>query len=340
MNTAVEKKSLLAQVLTPDLEKELATKETARGFTLDHIVKSGRENPDSSIGVYAPDALSYKFFGKLFNPIIEKYHGHKVGDKHKKDLEASSLEIKDLDPSEEFVVSTRIRVGRNLSGFCFTPCISERERKEVEKRSVEALKTLTGDLGGNYYPLYDMDEEVRAKLVADHFLFKQGDRFLESAGVNRHWPKNRGIFHSQDKQFLTWVNEEDHLRIISMEKGGNVYSVFERLSRAIKTLEKKLHFAYSDDLGYLSSCPSNLGTAMRASVHIKLPKLSQSEKFKSICESTGLSIRGIHGEHSDSESGIFDISNKRRLGISEVEAVNVLCQGVSKLIKEEQVLSA
>jgi len=119
-----------------------------------------------------------------------------------------------------------------------------------------------------------MDEKTRAQLVEDHFLFKQGDRFLESCGLNRDWPSGRGIFHNNDKTFLTWINEEDQLRIISMQPGADIGAVFKRLSEAAALIEQKVKFAHDEHLGYITSCPTNLGTALRASVHIKLPKLS------------------------------------------------------------------
>ena len=75
---------------------------------------------------------------------------------------------------------------------------------------------MTGDLKGTYYPLQGMDSATQKKLIDDHFLFKEGDRFLEACGLNRNWPEGRGIYHNDDKTFLVWVNEEDQLRIISM----------------------------------------------------------------------------------------------------------------------------
>merc|ERR1712046_373050 len=104
-------------------------------------------------------------------------------------------------------------------------------------------------------------------------LFKEGDRFLESCNLNRDWPSGRGIFHNDAKTFLVWVNEEDQLRIISMQKGSNILEVFKRLSTAVSTIESKAKFASDDHLGYISTCPTNSGTGLRASVHINLPKL-------------------------------------------------------------------
>lgn len=106
---------------------------------------------------------------------------------------------------------------------------------------------------------------------------------MEAAGINRDWPEGRGIYHNDDFTFLVWINEEDQLRIISMQNGSDIKAVFERLSRACETLQKTLTFAFNDHLGYLTSCPTNLGTALRASVLIKLPNLAKmKEEFESI----------------------------------------------------------
>jgi len=81
---------------------------------------------------------------------------------------------------------------------------------------VAACGKFTGDLAGTFYPLNGMDKETQNKLIQDHFLFKEGDRFLQACGLNRDWPEGRGIYHNNEKTFLVWVNEEDQLRIISM----------------------------------------------------------------------------------------------------------------------------
>ena len=90
---------------------------------------------------------------------------------------------------------------------------------------INAFAKLEGDLSGTYYPLLGMEESVRQKLVDDHFLFVSGDKNLIAAGMERDWPEGRGIYHNKEKTFLTWVNEEDQLRIISMQM-GNVKSHF------------------------------------------------------------------------------------------------------------------
>ena len=329
--------SMLCKFLTPEVFEKLKEKKTKYGFTLQKAIASGIANPDSSIGVYAGDEESYVTFAPLFDPIIEAYHGFGKNQKHLSDLDPDHLDAPNPDPDGAFILSTRIRVARNLHCFPLGPNISRRERLIAECMISDALRSLRGDLAGTYYPLSGMSKEIQKKLIEDHFLFKEGDRFLEAAGLNRNWPEGRGIYHNDEKTFLVWVNEEDQMRIISMQKGGDIKAVFSRLSRAVQALQKRLTFAFSEHLGYITSCPTNLGTAMRASVHIALPRLSEDmEAFKAITDRHHLQIRGIHGEHSESEGGVYDISNRRRLGITEVEAVKDMYNGVVELIAAER----
>merc|ERR1711994_403050 len=160
-----------------------------------------------------------------------------------------------------------------------------------------------------------MSEKVRQQLVDDHFLFVSGDRNLIAAGMERDWPEGRGIFHNKDKTFLTWVNEEDQLRIISMQSGGDVRAVFDRLARGIK--------AVGDSV--------KAETGMRASVHVDLPGWTKEglKQLQDRCEELHLQPRGTRGE-SGGQTGItYDISNKHRLGYSEVELVQKMIDGVN-----------
>jgi len=131
------------------------------------------------------------------------------------------------------VNSTRIRVGRNLKDYPLGPGVSKAQRLEIMNKVITACKTFPDeDLKGEFYPLEGMSKKVQEQLINDHFLFKEGDRFLESCGLNRDWPSGRGIYHNAAKTFLVWVNEEDQLRIISMQNGADIKAVFERLCRA------------------------------------------------------------------------------------------------------------
>ena len=330
----------MKKYLTFEAFTEMKDKKTARGTTLWDCIKSGVVHLDSTYGVYSGDEESYTLFAPLFTPIIEEYHHpYKVSDKHQSNMDPSQVNAPNLDPEGKYIRSTRIRVARNLKGYGLTPTLRKEERVEIEKKVVEVLKSLEGDLAGEYYPLQGMDEATREKLVADHFLFKKGDRFLDAAGVNEEWPEGRGIFHNKDKTFLVWLNEEDHLRIISMEKGSDIGSVFTRLCVAVNELDKRLGFQHTEELGYLSGCPTNLGTGMRASVHVKIPNASVQPNYMEICDKYQIQPRGIHGEHSVStgkDAGVYDVSNRRRLGLSEVQCVQDMYNGVKALLDVER----
>ncbi|KAL1480316.1 hypothetical protein MTO96_051133 [Rhipicephalus appendiculatus] len=345
LQDAKDCKSLLKKYLTKEVFDKLKTRKTAMGATLLDVIQSGVENLDSGVGIYAPDAESYRVFADLFDPVIQDYHKFKPTDRHPPTNFGDLSTLRDVDPTNDFVVSTRIRCARSLQGYPFNPCLTEPQYREMEMKVVSTLTSLEDELSGTYYPLTGMDKKVQQQLIDDHFLFKEGDRFLQAANACRFWPTGRGIYHNDAKTFLVWVNEEDHLRIISMQKGGNIRDVFSRLVKAVKAIEKKLPFSRDDRFGYLTFCPTNLGTTIRASVHIKIPKLSSNmSKLEEIAAKYELQIRGktfifltgTRGEHTASEGGVYDVSNKRRLGLTEYDAVRTMQDGILELIKLEK----
>jgi protein-arginine kinase len=212
--------------------------------------------------------------------IIEKYHGHSPSAKHISSMDYKQLNCPPFPADEDKMInSTRIRVARNLAAYPLGTAVTRAERLEIEKLVTSALSEFTGDLAGKYYSLTKMSAGEKKQLIADHFLFKGGDKYLESCGLERDWPEARGIYHNNNKTFLVWVNEEDQLRIISMQPGSNILEVFKRLSIAAGKIEEKAKFANDEHLGYISNCPTNLGTGLRASVHINLPKLMRNKQL-------------------------------------------------------------
>merc|ERR1719242_1334596 len=333
--------SLLQKCLTAPIWKELEKKKDESGFDLRSVIFSGCKWTSSGAGVYAGSHDSDKGFAPFFDKIIEEYHGHKPTDKHISSMDYKQLECPPFSDAEnKMIISTRIRVARNLALYSLGTSASNVQRKEIEKLVVSALNEFDGDLKGKYFSLETMTEKERKQLVEDHFLFKGGDKYLQAAGLESDWPKARGIFHNDNKTFLVWINEEDHLRIISMQKGADIVAIFQRLADAAKKIEAKAQFAKDDHLGYISTCPTNLGTGMRASVLVKLPKLGANKKLhQSIADKHHVQVRGLNGEHSDTSDGIFDVSNKRRLGRSEVQLVQDMYDGVKAMLKAEQELS-
>ena len=124
-----------------------------------------------------------------------------------------------------------------------------------------------------------------------------------------------------------------------MQKGGDLKAIFSRLVTAVKTIEQKLPFSRDDRLGFLTFCPTNLGTTIRASVHIGLPKLAADrKKLEEVAAKYNLQVRGTRGEHTESEGGVYDISNKRRMGLTEYQAVREMQDGILEMIKIERSL--
>merc|ERR1712123_339843 len=334
--------SLVAKHVTKerwDKVKDIETKTC--GFTLAKACACAIEFDNQHCGIYAGDWDSYKDFSEVFDAIIQEYHGITADAKHTSGMDASK--ITGNINADVPVHSTRIRVGRNVDGFGLSPGITKQQRIDIEKLMSSALSKLTGDLAGTYYPLTGMDETIRQQLVDDHFLFVSGDRNLTVAGMERDWPEGRGIFHNDAKTFLLWVNEEDQTRIISMQQGGDVKGVFERLARGIAAVEASVkaesgkEFALDESYGYVHSCPTNLGTGMRASVHVDLPGWTKEsvDKLKARCEELNVQPRRTRGESGGQTGCTYDISNKHRLGYSEVQLVQKMIDGVNTLYKED-----
>merc|ERR1719456_1604781 len=336
------KHSLVAKHVTKerwDKVKDITTK--TAGFTLAKAIACAVQFDNQHCGIYAGDWDSYKDFSEVFDAIIQDYHGISPDAKHTSDMDVAKI-VGNIDDDVP-VKSVRIRVGRSLDGFGLSPGITKEQRLEMEGLMKSAFAKLEDDLSGDYYPLTGMAENVRQQLVDDHFLFVSGDKNLIAAGMERDWPEGRGIYHNKEKTFLTWVNEEDQLRIISMQMGGDVKGVFSRLANGIKAVQDSVKaesgkdFQLHERYGYLHSCPTNLGTGMRASVHIDLPGWAKEglPALKARCEELALQPRGTRGE-SGGQTGItYDISNKHRLGYSEVQLVQTMIDGVNKLYDED-----
>ncbi|MCA1785306.1 MAG: arginine kinase, partial [Desulfobacteraceae bacterium] len=204
--------ALVKRFLTPAVFHRLCRLKTDTGFTLARAIRSGQKNADSSIGIYAGDAECYSLFKDIFNPVIKTYHQINGPVCHTRNL--AFLDLFDLDPDRDFILSARVRVARNLDAMAFTPHITRQDRQIVEKQILDALQNLPAPLEGCYHPMENMDmEQIREQALFGN-AFIPGDRFQEAAGINRDFPLSRGVYTSEDNTFMVWINEEDHLRII------------------------------------------------------------------------------------------------------------------------------
>ncbi|CAF0924764.1 unnamed protein product, partial [Didymodactylos carnosus] len=315
----------------------LLRKKTQYGSTLYDCVKSALENPDSSIGLYAPDPECYDVFRCLFWPVIMDYHKVDVRTLTFKHNFGNPDDLPDLSSQlNEMIVSTRARVGRTIAGFPMTAKLTVDQRLELEDRIKSALQDLDGDLAGEYKSLKDISENEQAQLREKHILFQESnDRHLESAGGYLNWPVGRGVYVSRDENFIVWVCEEDHIRIISLSNHANMREVYGRLTRAVETLNKRLDFVQHQRLGFLTFCPTNIGTALRASVHVCIPRLEKSGELNEFANKFNIQVRGTGGEHTEAKGSIYDLSNSVRLGKSEKDLIMEMWRGIEAILERE-----
>jgi len=318
--------------------------------------RSGIENPDSGMGCYAMQPSDYDRFKPFFSKVLADYHKVPADRKHVNDWSLKGVEglpesgNLDLTALGLPALSMRVRVGRNLADFPLPGAMTQDDRINMEKKMCEAFEKLISmpEYGGGYNSLTPghpnhINEEQYGVLVKEHIMFKDmsADTYLATAGIAAHWPFGRGCYVSGDKGFIIWVGEEDHLRIMCMRSGSVLNEVFDRLHTALEVINgiEGLKFAISPDYGVVTSCPTNLGTGMRASVHIPLPNLTRGgsdAKAKAVCKPLSLSVRGLGGEHTAiGEGGICDISPSARFCIKEAEIITRLYNGL-KLLKAEE----
>merc|ERR1711957_476138 len=304
-----------ALIANPTLYDALKDKKTALGVTLGQCIKTGIDNKGhphiKTCGIVAGDEESWTLFAPLFDHVIDKRHnGYKPWDRHPTDMNPDNLSKRQLDPTGKYVLTTRCRTGRSVRGFRLPPCNSFEERRQIEDCLVKGLLKLDGELKGDYFPLAGsrsyaakpngMSAKEEEALRSAGTLFQEPDStLLLSSGCGRHWPDARGIFHNVDKNFFVWINEEDHMRIISMEKGDNVIAIFRRFAKATEVI---------------------------------------AETLKGVCARMKLQARGSAGVDSASTGGTWDISNADRLGSGETTLVNTFTEGVANIIRWEKML--
>jgi len=330
---------------TIDLER-LAALSPEDQVKVARIIRSGIDNADSQVGAYAMSPDDYRTFAWLLDPIVETYH--KVPNTFRQTADwnlKGEFDLKSIDPSLGDI-SMRVRVARNTTEFPLPGSMTKEQRVAFEERMTQVFEPLIAnpEFGGKYSSLtpgssYEITEEEYQALIKAHKMFKNmdNDPYLNSAGISGDWPYGRGMYESQDGNLIVWVNEEDQLRIVSMSKGSDLSVVFKNLKRLLTAIEESgLTFAVSDKFGNVTSCPSNIGTGMRASVHVALPNLVQNEdQLKSIAKANGLSARGTGGEHTPYIDNIVDISPRGRLGVTEAQILRSLFDGIKQMLEAE-----
>ncbi len=226
------------------------------------------------------------------------------------------------------VLSTRIRLARNLVDFPFPECANLSQRRDVLSTCSSQISELVGMKDGAFFEIENLSDLEKQVLVERHLISLELSESKEGSGV----------CINQDQTCSVMINEEDHLRIQFMKSGFNLNSVWKLIDSFDSSLEKSLDVAFSTDFGYLTACPTNLGTGLRASVMMHLPGLviaDQMERVIRAVNQLGIAVRGLFGEGSDATGHVFQISNQQTLGESESVILSRLANVLKTIIDHE-----
>lgn len=231
----------------------------------------------------------------------------------------------------DVVVSTRIRLARNLQGIPFPAKMTEPQRKELTERVKNSLKDSNTPFSNSlkFIDMSAVPENEIGAMVERHIISP------EFAASNKH----RAIILSDDESISIMVGEEDHLRIQVLLEGLQLEKAYDIAEQLDSILHASLHFAFDSNLGYLTECPTNLGTGLRASVMLHLPVCEQSGEISVISDTIGkigFTVRGMYGEGSRSSASLYQISNQITLGINEKSALDNLKIIIGQIAEKER----
>ena len=234
--------------------------------------------------------------------------------------------LNDLD-NKNIVITSRIRLARNLKNYKFPTKMSDEEYEKV----ISEVKDAVDKQKSNYKLTYmkDLSEVEKSVLIENHL--------ISPALVEKK--KAAAFILSPDEKVSIMLNEEDHIRIQTLEKGMSLKECWNESTKIDDIIEEHVDYAFDKELGYVTSCPTNIGTGMRASVMVHLPALSitnQIDKLLYGISQLGVSVRGVYGEGTKSMGHLYQISNQGTLGASEETLIDKISQMVMQIVEKEE----
>src|SRR3954468_13637980 len=232
-------------------------------------------------------------------------------------------------PHNKIVLSSRVRLARNLKGLAFPGWAKKVERVkslELIRPAVESLPQLTGAFSESMDNLAPLDKNI---LVERHLISRE--HAAKGAGS--------GLVLNREESLCVMINEEDHLRMQALRPGLQLKQAWSAIDQVDSKLEKKLSYAFTGDLGYLTACPTNLGTGIRVSAMLHLPGLVLAEQINQIIQAVnklGLAVRGLYGEGTEALGNVFQVSNQMTLGEAESDIVERLNKALAQIIEHEE----
>ncbi len=237
--------------------------------------------------------------------------------------------LKGTGPKSDIVISSRVRLARNINGFQFFNWAKQKEKEDIlcaVKAAIEKSKFLKKSL---FLRMKDLTEIDRQFLVERHLMSME--HVIE--------PEHKGLLVDDRETVSIMINEEDHLRMQVLQSGFNIIEAW-RISNEIDTdLGKRMHYAFSPRWGYLTACPTNTGTGLRASTMLHLPALVMTNQIGKVFQAIsklGLTLRGFYGEGTEAIGNFFQVSNQVTMGHSESDLMDKINGIVDKLVKREE----
>lgn len=237
--------------------------------------------------------------------------------------------MKESGPHGDIVLGSRCRLARNIKGIPFPDVANREQLKDVSKQVFQTLPFLESLGNFSYKEIASMDSLDREVLVEEHLV---SPKFIQH-------PQHRAVVVNEESNISIMVNEEDHLRIQVLYPGLQLEQAWKSVNEIDDALEKHLDYAFEIKTGYLTSCPTNVGTALRASVMLHLPALRRLNKIQEILGTVskfGLTVRGLYGEGSDVWGNVFQLSNQFSLGHGEEETVDYLMRFTDQVLHSER----
>ena len=244
-------------------------------------------------------------------------------------LNKSGEWLKGSGPDNDIVISSRIRLARNLAGYKFAERLQEHEARQIIDKVKKALLK-SNYLKNNKFVLLNDFDSIGKQLFLERHLISR-----EHAEAN----KVRALSFSADEIVSIMINEEDHLRIQVLQSGFNLMETWRMIDKVDSELEGALSFAFHDNLGYLSACPTNVGTGLRASCMLHLPSLVMTKQINKVLQAIAklnLAVRGLYGEGTQASGNFFQFSNQMTLGKNEERVIGDLEKVVKQIVEHER----
>ena len=230
----------------------------------------------------------------------------------------------EVSKDSDVVISSRIRFARNIKGYRFPVIMSDKERKEI----IDILENSIDKKKYKLLKMQDIDDVTKLSLMEKHIISKEfvGDEL-------------GAIITNEDSSVVAMVNEEDHLRIQAFSAGFNIDKCYEDLTCFTDSLGEKVEYIKNEKYGYITSCPTNVGSGMRVSVLLHLPALARVGLLNKLLDqaaSIGVSVRGLYGENTSGDGYMYQISNQKTLGMSDENIISGIKAIITSIVEQER----